>query len=435
MSAFSGIELNTENLEFFLEPSALEQREEEITIIDMELNAGLGPGSDFLGWVDLPSMMLKYGLTQLTEIAQETRENSDLVIVIGIGGSYLGAKAALSALEDSLSGPEIAFAGTDLSSTGLKRLAKRAEDRDLRLVVISKSGTTLEPGIAFRYFRNLLEKRYGDQAARRITAITDQSRGALRALADDQGYTSLVIPDDVGGRFSVLTPVGLLPLAIAGLDIRAMLEGAALMAEFTRTPVLQENPAHLYAAARTALYQAGYRTEVMSSFNPDLQYTQEWWKQLFGESEGKEGKGIFPASTVFTTDLHSLGQYIQDGRRELFETFLTVDDVSPDVVVPLDAAADDQPDRDRDSLGFLAGTAIDWINQQAYLGTRKAHTAGGVPNMTIGLKTMDARTLGGLFYLFQKAVAVSGRLLDVNPFDQPGVEAYKREMFNLLKKS
>ena len=435
MDRFPGFELETDNLNGFKALGSWRNRQKTAVEIDADLAAGRGPGSDFLGWYDLPARQLGRGVSDLLEEADRARSDSDLVIVIGIGGSYLGARAAQAALGGRLSGPEIVFAGTGLGSGSLKRIAAMTDGRDFRLVVVSKSGTTLEPAVAFRYLRSLLETRYGpQQAAGRITAITDRDRGALRAMADLQGYASFVIPDDVGGRFSVLTPVGLLPLAMAGLDIEAMLRGAARMSEICRETALDDNPAHLYACARHALYAAGFTTEIMSSFNADLQVVQEWWKQLFGESEGKDGKGIFPASAVFTTDLHSLGQYVQDGRRDLFETFLIVTRDAPEVTVPLDADPGGAADRDRDGLGFLAGAELDWINAQAYRGTRRAHTDGGVPNMTIKLDRLDEATLGALFYFFQKAVAVSGRLLGVNPFDQPGVEAYKREMFKLLNK-
>jgi glucose-6-phosphate isomerase len=399
-----------------------------------EIGRREGPGADYLGWLDLPRTMVGPELQRLEDAAEQAREDCDVVVVIGIGGSYLGAQAVLSALADRTSGPEIVFAGTHLCSTGLNRLMNSIGDRDLRLCVISKSGTTLEPAVSFRLFRGLLEERYGaDNARRRITAVTDSSRGALRDLADAEGYDTYVIPDDVGGRFSVLTPVGLWPLAVAGLDLHALLAGAGDMSVICENDAQDANPAHLYAAARNALYNKGYTTEVLSTFHSDLGYVQEWWKQLFGESEGKQGKGIFPASCRFTTDLHSMGQYIQDGRRDLFETFLVVDEGVPDLTVPADPGPDGA-DLDCDGLGYLVGRSLDDINRKAYEGTRAAHIAGGVPVISLEMHSLDEWTLGGLLFFYEKAVAVSGRILGVNPFDQPGVEAYKREMFKLLGK-
>ncbi|MDO9172500.1 MAG: glucose-6-phosphate isomerase [bacterium] len=420
--------LDLTGLEPFLDPGEIDARADLARAIGAELARREGPGADFLGWLDLPRTGFGPDLVRLLDAAETARSDSDVVVVIGIGGSYLGAEAVLSALADRASGPEILFAGTHLCATGLRRLLRRIEGRDVRLCVISKSGTTLEPAVSFRLFRAALRERYGrDGERRRITAITDASRGALRALADAEGWDTYVIPDDVGGRFSVLTPVGLWPLAVAGLDVRRLLEGAADMAATCENPVLSANPAHLYAVARHQLYSAGYTTEVLSTFHSDLGPLQEWWKQLFGESEGKHGRGIFPASCRFTTDLHSLGQYLQDGRRELFETFLTVRETDPALVVPASA------DRG-DGLGYLEGRSLDDINAQAYAGTRAAHREGGLPTLSLELARLDERSVGGLLFFFEKAVAVSGRLLGVNPFDQPGVEAYKREMFRLLGK-
>jgi glucose-6-phosphate isomerase len=421
--------LDTTGIETFIPREAIEARADLARAVGAELKRGEGPGSAFLGWRDLPTTARGPALERLTDAAQRAREDSEVVVVIGIGGSYLGSCAVLEALQDRTGGPEILFAGTNLCSAGTARLMRRIGDRDLRLCVISKSGTTLEPALAFRLFRKLLEDRYGaDNARRRITAITDASRGALRALADAEGWDTYVIPDDVGGRFSVFTPVGLWPLAVAGLDIRRLLEGAGDMAVTCENPALDANPAHLYAVIRNLLYLDGYTTEVLSTFHGDLGQVQEWWKQLFGESEGKEGKGIFPAACRFTTDLHSLGQYLQDGRRELFETFLIVNRSDPSVTVPAIAGGDG------DGLGYLVDRPLDEINRKAYEGTRTAHLGGGVPVLAIELARLDEWTVGGLLYFFQKAVAVSGRMLGVNPFDQPGVEAYKREMFRLLGK-
>ncbi len=435
MSQNDCLHIDSTNVLPFVDRERIDEKAELARAVARQLERREGPGSDFLGWLDLPVAANGPELSRMEDLAEQAGQDSDVVVVIGIGGSYLGAEAALSALCDLTSGPEILFAGTHLSSPALSRMLRRVEGRDIRLVVISKSGTTLEPAAAFRLFRDLMVRRYGrENAARRITAVTDASRGALRSMSDEEGYETFVIPDDVGGRFSVLTPVGLLPLAIAGLDVRALLGGAAAMRERCAGADLWENPAHLYAAARSALYDEGYWVEVLSSFHADVGPLQEWWKQLFGESEGKEERGIFPASCRFTTDLHSLGQYLQDGRRELFETFLMVDGGQPDLVVPLDAAEPGGVDLDRDGLAYLVGRSLDDINTKAFEGTRNAHTDGGVPNLTITVPTLDERVIGSLFYFFEKAVAISGRMLGVNPFDQPGVEAYKKEMFRLLGK-
>jgi len=426
--------IHLDGLQAFLPEEAICSRADRVRRIGAEIGRREGPGAEYLGWLDLPTAMSGDEMHRLEAAAGKVREDSDVVVVIGIGGSYLGARAVLTALADRVSGPEIRFAGTHLCAAGLDRLLREIGDRDLRLCVVSKSGTTLEPAIAFRLLRNALESRYGrDDARRRITAVTDASRGALRAMADAEGYDTYVIPDDVGGRFSVLTPVGLWPLAVAGLDVRALLEGAGDMAEVCGNETLEDNPAHLYAAARHALYERGFTTEVLSTFHSDLGDLQEWWKQLFGESEGKQGLGVFPASCRFTTDLHSLGQYLQDGRRDLFETFLAVDAGRPGLTVPADPG-DGGADRDRDGLAYLVGRSLDEINRKAYKGTRAAHLAGGVPVISLEMRELDEWSLGGLLFMFEKAVAVSGRLLGVNPFDQPGVEAYKREMFKRLGK-
>jgi glucose-6-phosphate isomerase len=392
------------------------------------LAAGTCPGAEFLGWLDLPENV---GIEEFAAVEAEAAKcatDSEALVVIGIGGSYLGARAVLDALGGPAAGhPEILFAGTGVCATPLQRVLDRVAGRDFRICVISKSGTTLEPAVAFRLLRVELEKQVGaEAAARRITAITDARRGALRTLAEENGYATFVIPDDVGGRFSVLTPVGLVPLAAAGVDVRGLIAGARAMRAACLGDDLFANPAHLYAATRHLLGARGFTTEVLSTFHDDLQTLQEWWKQLFGESEGKDGKGIFPSSTVFTTDLHSLGQFLQDGRRNLQETFLTVAEDRPSLVVP------DGPDVD--GLGYLAGRSLDEINRQAFAGTRKAHVAGGVPCSEIELARLDAATVGAAIYLFEKAVAVRGLLDGVNPFDQPGVETYKKEMFRLLGK-
>jgi glucose-6-phosphate isomerase len=397
-----------------------------------ELSDGTSPGAEFLGWLDLPGRISSSELQVYRESAQRSGEDAEVYVVIGIGGSYLGTRAVLDALGGSAPGcPEVVFAGTGLCSASLDRVLKTIADRDFRLCVISKSGTTLEPAVAFRLLRRLLVERYGpEQAARRITAVTDVSRGALRQLADQEGYETYVIPDNVGGRFSVLTPVGLVPLAVAGVDIEGLVRGARNMMEAASGDNWEDNPAHLYAAVRHGLYTRGYTTEVMSTFHSGMQTIQEWWKQLFGESEGKGGQGIFPASTVFTTDLHSLGQYVQDGKRNLQETFLCVRHAVTDLAVPGEAA----DGTNLDGLDYLVGRTLDEINWKAYEGTRKAHLSGGVPCSSLEVEHLDAEVVGSLLYMFEKAVGVSGRMLGVNPFDQPGVETYKKEMFRLLGK-
>jgi len=458
-NTLTGLKLDISAAEDFLAPTKIDSLAPAVAKVATDMAAGRGPGSEYLGWLDLPVRITEENYAALEASANRVRGDTEIYVVVGIGGSYLGARAILDALgsgpdrfaersRETGAGnepceqngfaschkrfPEIVFAGTSLCSTALQEVLERVRDREFRLCVISKSGTTLEPAVAFRLFRSLLRERYGSQeAALRITAITDAKKGALRTMADQEGYETFVIPDDVGGRFSVLTPVGLLPLAVAGIDIQSLVAGAAEMREICQRDDLRTNPAHLYAATRYSLYTEGYFTEVLSSFRSGLHTFQEWWKQLFGESEGKGGEGIFPASTVFTTDLHSLGQYIQDGRRQLMETFLGVKEGVFALKVPAENGADRQ---NYDGLDYLVGRSLDDINWKAYEGTRNAHTAGGVPCLSFEVDRINPHTLGGLIYLFEKAVAVSGRLLGVNPFDQPGVEAYKKELFSLLGK-
>ncbi len=395
-----------------------------------------GPGSDFLGWVDLASSTTEAFLQEIGEAAAAMRQQCDTVVVIGIGGSYLGAKAVMAALAHNFTGrppqgdhPEIFFAGNNISEEYLAELLDMLTDRSYGLVVISKSGTTTEPAMAFRILKKHLEEKVGQQtAATRIIAITDARKGALRTLATQEGYRSFVIPDDIGGRYSVLTPVGLVPLAIAGYDIHALVKGAADMEELTcPARTFWENPAAQYAAVRNLLYRQGKKIEILVNYQPKLHFFSEWWKQLFGESEGKDGKGIYPAAVDFTTDLHSLGQYIQEGERILFETVITVKKPGREMVLPEDPA-------DLDKLNYLAGKHIDEVNKMAELGTLLAHIDGGVPNIKISIEKLDEYHLGQMIYFFEKACAISGYLLGVNPFNQPGVEAYKRNMFALLGK-
>jgi len=391
-----------------------------------------GPGNEYLGWLDLPYKN-DDEIPRFNETVEKIRQEADVFLCIGIGGSYLGAKAVIEALKPSINvcnemKPHIYYAGHNIDSWYMTDLLKFIKTKNCWVNVISKSGTTTEPGIAFRAVKSLMEKVYGKDGARnRIIATTDESSGALRKLADDEGYTSFVIPGNVGGRFSVLSPVGLLPIAVTGSHVKILLEGARDMAEQLKQNSIEKNVANLYAAIRYLLYEKGKTIEILSNFNQKLIYFAEWWKQLFGESEGKDGKGIFPASANFTTDLHSLGQYIQDGKRNLFETFLLVDRHENHMMVP-------EESENLDGLNYLAGKTFHEINLQAYKGTSTAHFDGGVPNMTIHLPELNAYYLGQLIFFFEKAVAVSGYMLGVNPFDQPGVEAYKKNMFRLLGK-
>jgi glucose-6-phosphate isomerase len=432
MAGIVGIKVDVSATEKFLPPHELDAMATAVNAAAAELEGGTCPGSDFLGWLDLPDRITEDEFRAIEASAALAREDCQVCVVIGIGGSYLGSRAILDALGGSREGhPEIVFAGTGLCSASLNRIINKCRGRDFRICIISKSGTTLEPAVAFRTLRTLLAEKYGTkEAARRITAVTDASRGALRQLATEEGYETFTIPDDVGGRFSVFTPVGLIPLATAGIDIRALISGARQMRQACLTDNLRENPAHLYAAVRHGLYTKGFTTEVMSTFHSDLQTVQEWWKQLFGESEGKGGEGIFPASTVFTGDLHSMGQYIQDGRRNLQETFLCVRNAVSHLTVP----SDDAEGGNLDGLNYLAGRSLDDINWKAYEGTKNAHGAGGVPCTSLEVEKITPEVVGGLLFLFEKAVGISGRMLGVNPFDQPGVEAYKKEMFRLLGK-
>jgi glucose-6-phosphate isomerase len=400
------------------------------------LHTGEGRGSDFLGWVGLPSSITAEFLTEIKSTAAGLRERAEVVIVIGIGGSYLGTKAVLEALADPFAGlraerrdPVILFAGHTISEDYMAELMDAVAGHSIATIVISKSGTTTEPAIAFRIVKQEIERRYGvAEAASRIVAITDARRGALKSVADGAGYKTFVIPDDVGGRFSVLTPVGLLPLAVAGVDIDALVAGAVRMEAATAPGVpFEKNPAAVYAAARNALYARGFKIEILAAYEPGLQYFAEWWKQLYGESEGKEGKGIFPAGVIFSTDLHSMGQYIQEGERILFETVISVAGSRREMKI-------ESAENDGDGLNFLAGRRIGEVNRMAELGTMLAHVDGGVPNIRIEIPRIDEGALGELIYFFEKACGISGYMLGVDPFDQPGVEAYKKNMFALLEK-
>lgn len=393
-----------------------------------------GTGKEYLGWVDLPIRYDQQELTRIKKAAEKIQQNSQALIVIGIGGSYLGARAAIEMLNHTFhnqraqSTPQIYFAGQNMSSTYISHLLEVIEDKDISVNVISKSGTTTEPAVAFRIFRDLLEKKYGEEEARkRIFATTDKEKGALKKLADEQGYETFIIPDDVGGRYSVLTAVGLLPIAVSGVNIDEILRGAADAYHAYQNPDLLNNECYQYAAVRNILYRKGKQTEILVNYEPSLHYVAEWWKQLFGESEGKDQKGILPASMDFSTDLHSMGQYVQDGLRNIFETVLHVHTPKVQITIQEDS-------EDTDGLNFLAGKTMDEVNKKAYEGTLLAHVDGGVPNLVVNLEQMNEYNFGQLVYFFEKACGISGYLLGVNPFDQPGVEAYKKNMFALLGK-
>ncbi len=396
-----------------------------------------GAGNDFVGWVDLPLNYDKEEFKRIKAAAGKIKSDSDILIVIGIGGSYLGAKAAIDVLSHSFYNllpkskrktPEIYFVGNNISSTYISDLLEVLEGKELSVNVISKSGTTTEPAIAFRIFKELMEKKYGkEEAGKRIYATTDKSKGALKKLADEEKYETFVVPDDIGGRYSVLTAVGLLPIAVSGADIDKIMSGAADAYELYKNTDLSENECYKYAAARNALYRKSKTVEILVNYEPSLHYFTEWWKQLYGESEGKDQKGIFPAGVDFTTDLHSMGQYVQDGLRNIFETVINVEKPKRSLTI--------KEDRDNvDGLNFLAGKDVDFVNKKAMEGTLLAHTDGGVPNLMVNVPELSEYFFGSLVYFFEKACGISGYLLGVNPFNQPGVEAYKKNMFALLGK-
>lgn len=399
-----------------------------------KLQNGTGAGNDFLGWVNLPSTTSETLIDEIEAVAAQMREDCDVVVAIGIGGSYLGAKAVIEALGnsfapyiDSPANPKVLFAGQNIGEDYLFELQQYLKDKKYGIIVISKSGTTTEPAIAFRLLKDQLEHQLGKaEASKRIVAITDAKKGALRKLATQEGYKTFVIEDNVGGRFSVLTPVGLLPIAVAGFDIRALLEGAKEMESATKE-ANNSNPAFVYAEARNVLYNAGKKIEILVNYNPKLHYFGEWWKQLYGESEGKDHKGIFPAAVDNSTDLHSMGQWIQDGERTIFETVISVEEQHHVVTIPTDS-------ENLDGLNYIAGKRVDQVNKMAELGTRIAHVDGEVPNLLITVPALKEKYLGQLIYFFEKACGISGYILDVNPFNQPGVEDYKRNMFALLEK-
>ena len=416
-------------------------RDDEYSAIQNNVNAAhellasrKGPGNDFLGWINLPTDYDKEEFARIKDAAERIKKNTDVFIVIGIGGSYLGARAAIEFLKSEnynalkKDTPQIYFTGNSISSTALAELVELCEGKDISINMISKSGTTTEPAIAFRVFRDIIEKKYGkEEAKKRIFCTTDKAKGTLKHLADEEGYETFVVPDDVGGRFSVLTAVGLLPIAVAGADIDALMAGAKKGQEMYDCPDIEKNDCYKYAAIRNILYSKGKTMEISVSYEPCYTMMNEWWKQLYGESEGKDQRGLFPASVIFSTDLHSLGQYIQDGRRQMFETVVLFEKPKREVVIGNDPT-------DVDGLNFLEGKSMAYVNRKAFEGTVLAHNDGGVPNVVINCADFSEETLGQLIYFFEKACAISGYMLGVNPFNQPGVESYKKNMFALLGK-
>ena len=430
------IQLDITKAAQFLSEGAVKALEPQVKSAQEALEAGTCPGNDFLGWLHLPSSITPAFLDEIQEAADVLRANCEAIVVAGIGGSYLGARAVIEALGNSFAwliqdkkNPVILFAGNNIGEDYLTELTEYLKDKKFGVINISKSGTTTETALTFRLLKKQCEQQRGKEEARKvIVAVTDAKRGAARTCADKEGYKSFIIPDNVGGRFSVLTPVGLLPIACAGFDIKALVQGAADMEKACGCDVpFEENPAAIYAAVRNGLYAAGKKIEIMVNYQPKLHFISEWWKQLFGESEGKDKKGIFPASCDFTTDLHSMGQWIQDGERSIFETVISIEEPNKKLLFPED-------EENLDGLNFLAGKRVDEVNKMAELGTRLAHVDGGVPNIRIAVPVLNEYYIGQLIYFFEIACGISGNVLGVNPFNQPGVEAYKKNMFALLDK-
>lgn len=431
----SGIKLNLRN-SGITEKTILEYKE-QVENIHKDLHRRANDEKDFVGWIELPTNYDKKEFSRIKKAAKKIKKESDILVVIGIGGSYLGARAVIEALTSSFQNmltdkqrkyPQILYVGNNLSPNYINELIEYIGDKDFSVNVISKSGTTTEPAIAFRIFREYLEGKYGaDEARDRIYITTDKKRGALKELADEEEYETFVIPDNVGGRFSVLTAVGLLPIAVAGISIDKLMAGAKTAQDDYLEENIKYNQCFKYAVVRNILYKKDKNIEILANYEPKLHYFTEWWKQLYGESEGKEHKGIFPAGVDLTTDLHSMGQYIQDGRRNLFETVINVEESKTDIKIKKD-------EDNLDGLNFLAGKTMDYVNKQAMQGTIEAHASGGVPNIIINIKKLNEETIGELIYFFELACAISGNILGVNPFDQPGVEAYKKNMFRLLGK-
>ena len=430
------IKLSIEKAFGFVSEQAVANYKTQVTNANAALHNGTGKGSDFLGWLNLPTSIDEAHLADVENTAKILRDNCEIVVVIGIGGSYLGAKAVIDALSNSFdwlqterTSPAVVYAGQNIGEDYLYELQELLKNKKFGIISISKSGTTTEPALAFRLLKTQLEEQQGKEAAKNlIVCVTDKARGALRTLATQEGYKTYVIEDNIGGRYSVLSPVGLLPIAVAGFDIRKLVEGAVTMEKLCGEGVsFEENPAAQYAAVRNELYKTGKTTEILVNFHPKLHYIGEWWKQLYGESEGKENKGIFPAAVDFTTDLHSMGQWIQEGERTIYETVISVEKTNHKLEVPSDA-------QNLDGLNFLAGKRVDEVNKMAELGTQLAHVDGGVPNIRIVIPALNEESIGGLLYFFEKTCGISGYLLGVNPFNQPGVEAYKKNMFALLNK-
>lgn len=431
------LKLETKYTENFIKKHEYDQLRPFVELSNQILENKSGAGNDFLGWVDLPKNYDKEEFVRIQKAAEKIKNDSEILIVIGIGGSYLGAKAAIEFLSNTFynnqdksvrKGPQIFFAGTNMSPVYLKHLLDLVGDKDFSINVISKSGTTTEPAIAFRVFKEKLEKKYGKkEAAKRIYATTDKAKGALKNLSTSEGYETFVVPDNVGGRFSVLTAVGLLPIAVAGINIQELMDGAEAAMEDYSNKNFYENDAMIYAATRHILYNKGKNIEILTNYEPRLHFIAEWWKQLFAESEGKDGKGIYPTSADFSTDLHSIGQSIQEARRTMFETVLLIDKPEEDILI-------NKEEVDLDGLNYISGKTLDYVNKQAAKGVILAHVTGNVPNLVISIPEATPFNLGYLFYFFEKAVAIGGYMLGINPFDQPGVEEYKKNMFALLEK-
>ena len=431
----SGIKLNLKNTG--ISQKSIMEYKEQVENIHKELHQKVNDEKDFVGWLELPTNYDKKEFSRIKKAAKKIKKESDILVVIGIGGSYLGARAVIESLTSTFNNmltdkqrkyPQILYVGNNLSPNYINELIEYIGDKDFSVNVISKSGTTTEPAIAFRIFREILENKYGiDEARSRIYVTTDKERGALKTLADNEGYEKFVIPDNVGGRYSVLTAVGLLPIATAGIDIDKLMQGAQNAQERYDDPNLKYNECYKYAVTRNILYKLYKNTEILVNYEPKMHYFTEWWKQLYGESEGKDQKGIFPAGVDFTTDLHSMGQYIQEGRRNLFETVISIENPKSDITINKD-------EDNLDGLNYLAGKTLDYVNKKAMEGTVKAHVTGDVPNIMLTIENLDEENIGELIYFFEKACAMSGMILGVNPFNQPGVEEYKKNMFKLLKK-
>lgn len=431
----SNVKLNLKNTG--ITQKSIMEYKEQVENIHKELHKRANDEKDFVGWLELPTNYNKEEFKRIKKAAKKIKKESDILVVIGIGGSYLGARAVIEALTSTFNNmltekqrkyPQILYVGNNLSPNYINELIEYIGDKDFSVNVISKSGTTTEPAIAFRIFREILENKYGIEEARsRIYVTTDKERGALKTLADNEGYEQFVIPDNVGGRYSVLTAVGLLPIATAGIDIDKLMQGAQNAQERYNDSNLKYNECYQYAVARNILYKLYKNTEILVNYEPKMHYFTEWWKQLYGESEGKDQKGIFPAGVDFTTDLHSMGQYIQEGRRNLFETVISIENSASDITINKD-------EDNLDGLNYIAGKSLDYVNKKAMEGTIKAHVSGDVPNIVINIEKLDEENIGELIYFFEKACAMSGMILGVNPFNQPGVEEYKKNMFKLLKK-